>query len=460
MMFLKNLYQRLSQKLFQKLPEKLPEKLRAKLPDKFPMTKNRWLVVICSISTLLAVILVLAAPKPDKKLLAETAWPVTVIEAKEETLSPEVTLYGRVETPRTSTLTSSVKAYVSSVHVREGDWVREGDLLIQFDQVDSALLVERRQADLEEAEAKLKSLTLRGRKDNEILQHEQALFELLGKKVARYKKLRQDRSISEETRNTILMESHQQAIALSRQKSLVEDFEHQMSRSKASLKRFTALLNESMVQLLRNSIRAPFTGRITTVNVSPGELVSPGSVVTQLYDEEHMEIRAQIPTALLSSIKKSLNAGTPLEAEIRLRNKTIRAKLQRLSGKVNTGRSSVDGLFELTDDAILELGRAVDIGLKLPAVDQAVKIPVQSIYGHDRVFVIQDSRLSGVEVVRMGEFKDQAGEHHILIRSPDISAGTQVLTSQLSNAITGLKVSVRKTPSQVVKSLVGDLSNG
>lgn len=427
-----------------------------------PSPKNRLLLIILGVTGTLTMLVVLAAPKPDKKPAEETAWPVTVIEAKEESLSPEITLYGRVETPRTSTLTSSVNAYVEIVAVREGDWVQEGDILVQLDNVDASLLMERRQADFIEANANLSSMLLKGNDDKKILAEEQKLYALFEKRVARYKKLRKDRSISEEALNAVLMETLQRSIALKRQQGLVENTEHQFSRAKANLKRATALLNEARIQFQRTSILAPFSGRITRVSVSPGELVTPGTYLTEMYDEEDLEIRAQIPALFLSSIKGNLRNGIALEAEIHLRDSKIKARLHRLSGKVDIGHSGVDGLFRLMErDAIVELGRAVNINLKLPALNKAIKVPIQSIYGNNRVFVVENHRLKGVDVIRIGELRDQGGSHHILIHSNDVTTGTRVLTSQLSNAISGLKVMIREPAApQIAQLPVVDAKNG
>lgn len=437
-------------------------KLHSLYSFKMPSPKNRLLLMILGVTTTLTMLVVLAAPKPDKKPTEETAWPVTVIEAQEETLSPEITLYGRVETPRTSSLTSAVNAYVKNVVVREGDWVQEGDLLIQLERVDASLLMERRAADFTEAQANLSSTILKGRDDEQIFAEEQKLFKLLEKRVTRYKRLRKDKSISEESLNVVLMEMSQRSIVMKRQKGLVDNTQHQISRANANLKRATALLNEARMQLQRTSIMAPFAGRITMVSVSPGERVAPGALVVEMYDEDDLEIRAQIPGGLLSSIKNGLSNGNPMVAEISLRDRTINARLHRLSGRVKAGHSGVDGLFRLTDrGAIIELGRAVNISLKLPALNKAIKVPIQSIYGDNRVFVVENNRLKGVEVNRVGELRDQGGYHHILINSNDVTTGTRVLTSQLSNAISGLKVLVRDSIApQIALAPVTTLKNG
>lgn len=409
-------------------------------PRRMLTTKNGILGSIVGGVALLLAVAVASAPEPDKKVVEETAWPVTTMAAVPGSVSPELRLYGRVETPRQSSLTASVVAYVESVEVLEGASVAAGDLLVQLDPTDAALALQGREADLTEARANLESLKLKIAENKAILVHEKSLYELTLAKVQRHRQLRKQQTISEETLNAVLSESDRQAISLSRQQGLVDDAVNQLTRAQSQVSRAEAIFLESKANLARTGIRAPFDGRITAVRVSPGELVQPGTPIVEMYDITNMEVRAQIPTSHLAAIRESLANGQALLARLDDNGHKIEARLTRLSGEVSPGRSSIDGLFTVNPQAALEIGRAVGVTLTLPPVEGAILVPVQSLYGHDRVFLVENERLRAITVERLGEITDDSGHLNVLVRSDEIEPGAAIVTSQLSMAVTGLKV--------------------
>jgi hypothetical protein len=186
--------------------------------------------------------------------------------------------------------------------------------------------------------------------------------------------------------------------------------------------------------------------------VSPGELVRPGTAVIEMYDAATMEVRTQIPAKTLPAIKQALASGKELSAYVLVGDEKIEAVLTRLSGEVARGKSSVDGLFGLSSQTYLELGRAVNLVISLPEVHNTLLVPVQSMYGHNWVFVVNDERLVGITVDRVGELRDKGGQLKVLIRSPEIAPGVPIVTSQLSNAITGLKVTHDDNLSEVANT--------
>jgi len=50
--------------------------------------------------------------------------------------------------------------------------------------------------------------------------------------------------------------------------------------------------------------------------------------------------------------------------------------------------------------------------------------------------------MQGVAVERIGEKIGVAGESHILVRSAELEPGDKIITTQLPNAMDGLKVQV------------------
>lgn len=402
-----------------------------------------WVLLAIVVSALsISTGLVAFAPEPDRVPAERNAVPVAGLIAELGTYSPQANLYGRVETPRTASLTALVSDTVAELLVREGDRVQAGDVLVQLDQTDAELEVQRREAERVQARADLAALELAGGADQEVLEHQRTLHELAQGKVERYRQLREQGSISQETLNAVLQDSHAQAIALSRQRNQVQSFEHRLAQAKASVSRAETALEEARVTLQRTSIRAPFPGRVTSIQVAPGELVSPGRVVAEMYDDSALEIRVQIPNAHLPGLQAALASGVKPNVSVDLGDRLARGELDRLVGAVAKGQSGVDGLVRLNAGTPLDLGRAVNLRITLPPVTNAVAIPVQAVYGQRRLFVIENGLLRGVDIERLGATTDASGTRQLLVRADELQDGVRILTSQLSNAVTGLRVSV------------------
>lgn len=407
------------------------------------LSRQAWILLgIGAVTATISTGLVALAPEPDRRPAAELVVPVTTVVAEVKSHAPEVGLYGRIETPNAARLTALVSATVASLAVREGDRVLAGDVLVRLDQTDAKLAARRGESDLTEAEADLEALKLAGADDRAVLAHQEELHRLAREKADWHRQLRAQGAISQQTLNAAQSDAHAQAIALSRQRHEVSSFNHRLARVEARLARAAASLEEARVALQRTQIRAPFPGRVTSIRVAPGELVSPGSVVAEIYDDSALEVRAQIPNAHLPVLESALARGERPPAEVVLGGDRVQGELDRLVGAVAEGQSGVDGLVRLAADAAPpELGRAVDLRITLPPVPNAVAVPVQAVYGQRRLFVIEDGLLVGIEVERLGGMTDAAGRMALLVRSPALANGTRVLTSRLSNAVTGLRVS-------------------
>ena len=67
-------------------------------------------------------------------------------------------------------------------------------------------------------------------------------------------------------------------------------------------------------------------------------------------------------------------------------------------------------------------------------------MPFNALYGLNRVYRIKDGYLEVVKISRVGEYEDSDGQTQLLIRGDNLNEGDRVVSTQLPNAITGLRV--------------------
>jgi RND family efflux transporter MFP subunit len=401
-------------------------------------------IVIIALAILVFFLLKVSKPATPARAQPEKAWLVDSVAVKYQRLAPEVTIYGRVETPRDANLKAAIEADVIEVNVLEGITVNENDVLIQLDVTDVQLAMQQRAADVDEARALINSETQRYQRDQGLLANQKQLVNLADKAVQRAKKLESSRLASQAALDEALAAYEQQELALKQLQHDINEHPARLAQLKAALSRAQALLEQSKVNLARSEIRAPFDGRVAGLTVALGDRVRAGDSLLTIYDLNQLEVRAQIPGRYIAQVRRMLNEGQTLTASAWLDGEEKMLTLARLSGEVRQDSGGIDGLFRLKDNhEPLPLGTFVELQLQLAEQDKVIELPFSALYGMNRVYLIEDEHLRSITIERIGE-KNAADGNTLLIRSEELEAGDLIATTQLPNAITGLRVEIAR----------------
>jgi len=412
-------------------------------------------LIIFGATALLIAAFWLMQPNPAKKPESDLVPLVNTLSAQPGSHRPMVTLYGRLESPRESNLSSTINAYVARVLVEEGHWVKAGDILVELEDSDVRLAYEQRQAELEDMEAQAASEQARYDNDVKSLQVEKELAALSQRSAQRYEKLVERNVGSDLNRDEALQQARAQTLSLYNREYAVNDHPNRLKRLQAQLKKARAIRDQAALDLARSRIVAPFSGRVTALNASPGNRVRPGDVIATLFDADHVEVRAQIPSRYLNQVEKALADNLVLDATFALNEDRVPLNLARLAGAISTGQGGVDALFALEQsNRSFTLGRAGEVYLHMPPLDNAVALPPTAIYGQQRIYRVVDGTLHTIMIQRLGEVLMDNGERWQLVRG-DIQAGDEILITQLSSAVGGLKVKLDQTESDSEQATSG-----
>ena len=409
----------------------------------------RWMFPLLILTLGVGGFVALWASKPQLTPLEaqQRAWIVSVETVAPGPLAPMLRLYGRVESPNVAQLSAALNADVTAVRVLEGEQVRKGDLLITLDDRDYQLLIRQREAEVQEIRSLLESETLRHENDISSLKQEQQLLELSRRAVKRAEDLAERNVGSRSNLDDTREEEARQLITVQRRKLAIREYDSRIAQLGARLARAEALRDLAQLDMQRARIVAPFDGRVTKVEVATGDRVQPGGPLIGLYDTTKVEIRAQIPTRHLRQVRDTLAGGEHLRAEAEVDGQVISAELDRLSAEVVRGSGGVDGLFVVAEgNDWLQLGRTIELLLDLPQQANAVAVPLEAVYGTDIVYRLAEDRMHALKVERLGELFTPELGNRLLVRSPELESGDQIIVTQLPNAIDGLRVRVAETP--------------
>ena len=388
-------------------------------------------------------------PVPPPIESREKAWIVEVESVAPQTAIPTLALYGRVSSPRAARLRAAITADVRSVTVLEGQRAKAGALLVHLDDREARLTFAQRTAESEDIAAQIATERARHEADRSALASERKLVELATKEVERLRKLAESNVGSRSQLDQARQTAERYTLDVKDRELSLREHASRMARLEAQLARAEALRDLAALDLERTEIRAPFDGRVAKVLVSPGDRVRAGDGLVSFYDTGNIEIRSQVPTRYLPVVRSALDAGTRLEAKAVVDGIEIRAQLERLTGEVERRSGGADALLRVTQGgAGLQLGRTVALTLALPALAEVLALPFESLYGSDRIFVLDElgERMRAVPVSRVGEMQRPDATTRVLLRAPEIDGPVRVVVTQLPNAIDGLRVRIVDEP--------------
>ena len=182
----------------------------------------------------------------------ESAVEVRIEAVDNRDLTASVTASGQVQ-PRTKTdLSADITGKITKLDVKEGDWVRTGQFLLQIDPQQYEAAVQRAEASV--ASAKAEQAQTRAN----LVQAQRALDRL--------------EAMKKTNASLVSEESLEQArTSVEVQTAMGEASEFRARQAEAGLK-------DAKWQLERTTIRAPMTGRVTRLNVEVGETAIMGTL--------------------------------------------------------------------------------------------------------------------------------------------------------------------------------------
>lgn len=337
---------------------------------------------------------------------------VTVAQVLQRDVPVAIEASGTVVSLNTVEVRPQVSSTIRSVAIKEGQFVKKGDLLFAFDDRPD-------RANLEKARAQLA--------------RDRATMADLERQWQRAQDLRAQNFIAQSAADTVLS---------------------QLESQRALLRSDEAAVHASEVALSYNEVRSPLSGRAGAIGVYPGSLVSPtGNPLVTISQVDPIGVSFTVPEGQLNALLAGGEGGAGASLGVRVpadRNGGTAGAL--LDGRVSFVDNSVDatsGTIRVKGqlpNAKQQLwpGQFVNVQMTLRTLKDAVVVPQAALIlrGQERSVYVVDN--SGTAQLRKVQQRYAAGDSAVV---DGLKAGETVVMEGKQNLRPGTPVRAARAAS-------------
>lgn len=264
---------------------------------------------------------------------------VNVVAPQREDVAVVQQANGTVTPIRTVDLHPQTTATIRQVHIKEGQFVKQGELMFSLDDRADRANLDKAQAQVERDRASLADLERQFKRSQELFA--------------------------------------QKFIA----QSAVDTLRAQVDQARATLQSDLAAARASSVETSYTAIRAPMSGRVGGINVYPGSLVQPATSLTTITQLDPITVAFTLPEASLPAVLAAQKRGkVEVEALPGADLAPVKGTLSFVDNTVDPQAGTIKVKAEFDNrETTLWPGQYVNTKLTVQTLRNAVVIPQNAI---------------------------------------------------------------------------------
>ncbi len=338
----------------------------------------------------------------EQKVLSDTAAPITVKVSgtTAESQSPFVTASGKIEAEKSANVSTRMMGYVTRVHVKVGQKVNAGQLLVSISNTDL-------QAKKAQVDASILQAT--------------AAFNNAKKDYDRFVALFAQQSAS--------------------QKEL-DDMTSRYEMAKAGLEGAKQMRNEVQAQFSYSNITAPFAGEVTNTFVKEGDMANPGMPLLSVEGASHLQVTAMVSENDIVSIKNGMAANVIVKSTSERINGIVTEVSQ--SAKNTGGQYLVKVNLEKTPTTVLSgmfANVQFPVAVQRQTTNTQVLVPTSALVYQGQltgIYTVNENKIATLRWLRVG--KKFGNQVEVL---SGLAANESYIISADGKLYNGVKVSVQ-----------------
>ena len=321
---------------------------------------------------------------------------VNVVTPQRQDVGVDVAANGTVTPQRTVDLRPQTTSTIREVHIKEGQFVKAGQLMFSLDDRSDRASVAQAEAEVARGRATLADLERQYKRSQDLVA--------------------------------------QKFLA----QSAVDTLKSQVDAARAALAASSAAARASQVNASYTSIRAPMAGRVGAINVYPGSLVQPATSLTTVTQLDPIDVAFTLPESSLGTLLAAQKQGAvTVEASTGGDAKPVSGKLSFVDNTVDptSGTIRVKAQFG-NSEGLLWPGQYVNTRVTVRTIRDAVVIPQNAIIINAQgtfVYVADNGTARMVPITRLHAFGLNAAV-------TGLNGNEQVITEGKQNLRPGGKV--------------------
>lgn len=381
------------------------------------------------------------ASQPEKVV------PVKVATSNLEDLSEYQSFPGKVEASGEVNLSAKVGGRVEQILVKEGQEVKQGQVLIKLEQKDVLSQVNQARSGYDSAVAELENLK-NGQLPQQIAQLESAFnqarvnFENAEENYNRMKSLVEQGAISKQQFEGAELQykvAKEQYEAASTQLNLVKEKSapQNLLAMQARVNQAKAALDAAQAALDNTLITSPIDGTVGSINAEVGQILSPGVPVITVGNLKDAEIQINVTEDRINALKLGQ------EAEITVDSANVSALKGRIVS-ISPFKNQVTQVYPVkiqvsNDNGLLKSGMFARVKLRVALYKQAVTVPEDAVVNYNSsklVYLVEDNKAKACKV------ETGASSQGKIIVTKGLKPGQQIVVEGQELLQDGVKVSI------------------
>jgi HlyD family secretion protein len=365
---------------------------------------------------------------------------VAVEKPEKRTIIETITANGKIQPETEVKITPDVSGEIVELNVVEGQYVKEGTLLLRIKPDTYISIRDRAAAAVNSAKANLANAQAR-------LAQVKAQFTQTNLSYERNKKLWDQRTISESE-----WESAQSQFEMA--KADVDAAEQNVKSAEYSVKSAEASLKEAQENLTKTSIYSPMSGTVAQLNVEKGERVvgtemMSGTDIMQVADLTRMEVKVEVNENDIVRVNMHDTAIVEVDAYL---DQQFRGVVTEIANSANVSGTSADQVtnFDVTilllKDSYQQLitnqnpnpfrpGMSATVDIQTNIKNNVLSIPIQAVTTRNDSVLMAGKKKDSAEMAASTGIVSEQNELHevVFVVSGDTAKLREVKTGIQDN---------------------------
>jgi len=294
---------------------------------------------------------------------------------------------GTIQAKTAGTISAKIMGTVLEVHVKEGDRVKAGDLLVSIDTRQVSALLQQATAGV--SEARQAAAAANAARDSA-----QANADLAAATFQRYQKLLADNSVSQQEYDEVATRNRQAQSALTQAGEMAKAAGYRVKQAESGLSAASVSHGDA-------TVKAPFDGIVVSKMVEAGDLASPGRPLLTLESTVGFEMAVNLPESLFKTVAEGQSVSIRVAA---LQNLVIDGRISAISPSADTLSRSFLVKLDLPDNAQVHAGMFARASFSV-GEEKLILIPASAVLHQGQltaVFLLDDDDIARFRLIRTG----------------------------------------------------------